>query len=645
MFTCIRKYFSFPDALHYIAIPKHTIYSPILRMRYSFISLCLLTLLICFVSQGFGQIPLNGSFERYERTNFKPALWRVEGPSDISVDTVIAHSGKASLKISTARTGKDNARGYLGGTVSTDAIPMTLLKNKRCRISSFIKTQDVLPEKTRYVGFLISIYDTRGRNCLYQFTDSSLFRGTQDWTLHTVEFFVPDSAATLSWGPSFTGRGTVWYDDVRIEIDGKELKDIQLEAPTKTQTAWLQKNVVVLNDENTTNRNANLTALKKEIGSAKIIGLGEATHGTSEFFTMKHRLLEYLANETNVGVFAIEAYMPEAYKVNDYVLHGKGTPEDCVYGMGFWTWRNEEVVNLIKWMKTYNDTHTKKIRFEGFDMQSSTQALENIRAFILRQSDSTIKSECDTLSKNVETVETAMQQGTITAPLVAAAIQNAQKFYTRLSSAISANKPSPEKERIIQDCRIVLQAMTIISLNVAQEPTAVTSTYRDSCMAENIRWIASQIKPDERIVLWAHNGHIMKSRQAKIINGMGGFLDNMFGKNYYSLGFLCGNGSYTAYNFDSNKVVRNNTLIEPYTGTVEEYFRAAGVSSAILFTKRITRQSPLAQWLTTPFELRSIGSVAEEQQFFTCNLPKSYDALLYIDKTTSSKLLPPKLKK
>jgi erythromycin esterase len=336
--------------------------------------------------------------------------------------------------------------------------------------------------------------------------------------------------------------------------------------------------------------------------------------------------------------------MPEAYKVNDYVLYGKGTPEECVYGMKFWTWRNEEVVNLIKWMKTFNETRTKKIRFEGFDMQSSKQALENIRAFVLLQSDSTLKSLCDTLSKSVEMVETATRQGTITAPLVAVAIQSAQTFYTRLSSSISAKKSSAEKERIFQDCRIVQQAMTIMSLNIAQQETA-SNIYRDSCMAENIRWIASQTKPEERIVLWAHNEHIMKSRQAKGTTRMGVFLDDMFRKNYYAVGFSCGNGSYTAYNFDSNKVVRNNTLIEPYTGTVEEYFRAARVSSGILFTKRITRQSPLAQWLTTPFELRSIGSVAENQQYHSCIVPEGYDALLYIDSTTSSKLLPPKPKK
>lgn len=598
---------------------------------------------ICF-SQGSGQIPFNGNFERYERTHFRPALWMAEGDSDIRVDTLISHSGRASLKISSLRSGRDSTKGYPGGWVSAKDISMTLLKNKRCRISGFVKVQDVLKEGTYRVGFFVKMIDHKGKNFLYQLTDSSLFRGTQDWTFHTTEFFVPDSAATVTWGASFIGSGTVWYDDLRIEIDGKELKEPKIEAPTKTQTVWLQKNVVALNDENVTNRNVNLAAFKKEIGTTKIIALGEATHGTSEFFSMKHRLLEYLANETNVGVFAMEAYMPEAYKVNDYVLHGKGTPEECVYGMKFWTWRNEEVVNLIKWMKAYNETHTKKIRFEGFDMQSSKQALENIRAFVQLQSDNALKSECDTLSKSVEMVETATRQGTITAPLVVAAIQNAQTFSTRLSSAISANKPSPEKERILQDCRIVLQAMTIISLDVAQQPTA-SGTYRDSCMAENIRWIASQTKPDERIVLWAHNEHIMKSRQAKGTIRMGLFLDNMFGKNYYALGFSCGNGSYTAYNFDSNKVVRNNILIEPYPGTVEEYFRATGVSSGILFTKRITRQSPLANWLTTPFELRSIGSVAEKQQYHSCIVPESYDALLYIDRTMASKLLPPKPKK
>src|ERR1017187_8012638 len=67
--------------------------------------------------------------------------------------------------------------------------------------------------------------------------------------------------------------------------------------------------------------------LKKVVGNARIVSLGEATHGTREFFQLKHRMLEFLATEMGFTIFSIEANMPEAYKLNDYVLNGKGDPK------------------------------------------------------------------------------------------------------------------------------------------------------------------------------------------------------------------------------------------------------------------------------------------------------------------------------
>src|SRR4029077_15626620 len=60
--------------------------------------------------------------------------------------------------------------------------------------------------------------------------------------------------------------------------------------------------------------------LKQVVGKARIVALGEATHGTHEFFQLKHRMVEFLASQMGFTIFAIEANMPEAYKLNEYVL-------------------------------------------------------------------------------------------------------------------------------------------------------------------------------------------------------------------------------------------------------------------------------------------------------------------------------------
>ena len=600
--------------------------------------------MIFLVSQALSQISLNGSFERYNRTYFLPALWSVSGDSQISIDTTIAKHGKASLKIASNRIGRDSIRRYYpSGLATAHEIPISIVKNKRCRISGYIKTQDVRADSnTQRVGFFVKMYNKNGENFYVHVSDSSTFRRTNDWQFHSVNFSVPDSAVMLLWGAAFIGSGTVWYDNLTVTVDGKVLDDPEIAPPSPQETRWIQQNVKLLNSDGISQTNIALTTLKKESNTAKIIALGEATHGTSEFFSMKHRLLEYLANETNVGVFAIEAYMPEAYKVNDYVLHGKGTPEDCVYGMQFWTWRNEEVVNLIKWMKEYNDNHAKKIRFWGFDMQSSQQARENIRTFV-SQTDSAFLPRYNNLNNIIENIENTMNSGMLPDSLIQVAITQAKETYQILSERAkqyAQYAPTSEIQRIIQDCRIVIQSLTILRLSERE-----SNTYRDSCMAENIRWIASQTKPDERIVLWAHNGHIMKSPQTEGITMMGEYLNKMFGKQYYTIGFSCGSGSYTAYNFDSSKVVRTNRLTEPHTGTIESYFQSANISSGLFLTKNITKTSPVYFWSTTPLELRSIGSVAEKQQYHVSLFPKYFDAFIYIANTTASKLLPPRQKR
>ena len=81
-------------------------------------------------------------------------------------------------------------------------------------------------------------------------------------------------------------------------------------------------------------------------------------------------------------VFAIEASMPEAFRLNDYVLHGKGDPKELIRGMYFWTWNTQEVLDMILWMRDFNESGKGRIEFLGFDMQEPKVAAENVRSFV-----------------------------------------------------------------------------------------------------------------------------------------------------------------------------------------------------------------------------------------------------------------------
>jgi erythromycin esterase-like protein len=127
---------------------------------------------------------------------------------------------------------------------------------------------------------------------------------------------------------------------------------------------------------------ADLQPLKPVIGGARIVALGEATHGTREFFQLKHRLLEFLVTEMGFTTFAIEANWPESLEVNEYVLHGRGDPAMLLAELHCWPWDTEEVLDLIRWMRQYNtsSTHRTRVRFSGFDAQFTAVAAATIKS-------------------------------------------------------------------------------------------------------------------------------------------------------------------------------------------------------------------------------------------------------------------------
>jgi erythromycin esterase-like protein len=151
---------------------------------------------------------------------------------------------------------------------------------------------------------------------------------------------------------------------------------------TDVATEWIRANAIRLSTTEAGHGLADMQALKPLIGNARIVSLGEATHGTREFFQLKHRMLEFLATELGFTIFSIEANMPEAYRLNDYVLNGKGDPAELLRGMYFWTWNTEEVLEMIRWMRAFNASGRGRVQFTGFDMQTETVALDNVQQFV-----------------------------------------------------------------------------------------------------------------------------------------------------------------------------------------------------------------------------------------------------------------------
>lgn len=152
----------------------------------------------------------------------------------------------------------------------------------------------------------------------------------------------------------------------------------------ESELAWIREHAIELETTAPGGPDDDLMPLIEAIGDARIVALGEATHGTREFFQVKHRLTEFLAREMGFTVFSIEASMPEAYRVDEYVTHGEGDPAELLAGMYFWTWNTESVLEMIVGMRELNASGSGKIRFTGFDMQKPDVAMEIVEEFLAR---------------------------------------------------------------------------------------------------------------------------------------------------------------------------------------------------------------------------------------------------------------------
>src|SRR5258708_31318593 len=131
---------------------------------------------------------------------------------------------------------------------------------------------------------------------------------------------------------------------------GQEIRSQSGPSVPKEVTVWLQSAAIPLDSTSPHSGQKDLLPLLSVIGDARIVAMGEATHGTREFFQLKHRMLAFLVEKMGFTVFGIEANWPESLAVNDYVLNGKGDPAQVLAGLYFWTWNTEEVLDMIQWM-------------------------------------------------------------------------------------------------------------------------------------------------------------------------------------------------------------------------------------------------------------------------------------------------------
>ena len=425
--------------------------------------------------------------------------------------------------------------------------------------------------------------------------------------------------------------------EVSAEVRGRTLKLVADPSAADPGTlAWIRSRAIPLKGVEAGQGFADLQPLKALVGNATVVGLGEATHGTREFFQLKHRMLEFLVSELGFRVFAIEANLPEAFAVDDYVVNGKGDPAQALAGLYFWTWNTEEVLEMIKWMRAYNvdPAHQDKLRFYGVDMQFEGVALAQAKAWLATVAPAEAKGLAEVAGEMAALKGKGERESR---PDDLKAWTEAQGKLEGIIGRLAAMKLSGDDvDRQLQNLRVLVQ----FAASHAQTDGGLA--VRDASMAANLSWVQAR-EHGAKVVLWAHNGHISVLPGSRVgADPMGCHLRKALGQAYLPIGLAFGEGGFRAAAPGSSRRGISSFKVEAQAkGTLDAALAAAGPPVLALDFRTRPRSGAVKMWLETPQGTWRIGSDftpgTEEEYLAKDPVTAAFDALLFVARTTASR--------
>jgi erythromycin esterase len=406
--------------------------------------------------------------------------------------------------------------------------------------------------------------------------------------------------------------------------------------PDNEQTRWTALNAQILKGTTPNDDDSDLNGFLSMVGTADIIGAGEATHGTREFFDIKHRFVRALARRAELRAVAIEASLPDALELDAYVRTGVGDPTRALSRLFFWTSRTQEMLDLVNWLRQFNAGRPtdRRIGFYGIDMQYPGTALRRLIAWMPRAMPGSSQRIADSYACLEPYVNDA--RGQFTQSLGAQPPTKRTECRTAARAAYDsllarAGELTARVGRDTFDLHLAL-ARTLVQWTTRE--AGAGTLYRDQAMAENVRWLAQHV--GGRILVSGHNAHVGSTEFA-----MGRWLRDSVGARYVSVGFAFDSGSFTARPGGGGEPTALRIGGAP-KDTYEEFFRPFG--KPLYIDLRAQMSYNVRTFFTGPFAMREIGALFLEQSPNLFLRPTSpvyeYDLMLFVPVSTPSRVLP-----
>jgi protein-L-isoaspartate(D-aspartate) O-methyltransferase len=300
---------------------------------------------------------------------------------------------------------------------------------------------------------------------------------------------------------------------------------------------------------------ASLDALMKRIGDSQVVLLGEATHGTSEFYRMRARITRELIEHKGFTVIAAEADWPDAARIDHYVRILEHPAPDWIAFTRFptWMWRNQEVRELVDWLREHNReiSAQRRVGFYGLDLYSLHTSISAVLAYL---------DEIDPRTAAVARHRYGCLSPWESDPATYGYAALTERYRSCESDVVNMLEEllaarlrylGADGERYfdaVQNARLVEQAERYYRLMYYGGPTSWN--HRDTHMFETLKRVLKIRGPASKAVVWAHNSHLGDAAATEMgargeIN-VGHLCREEFGPSVYSIGFGTDHGTVAA---------------------------------------------------------------------------------------------------
>jgi erythromycin esterase-like protein len=420
------------------------------------------------------------------------------------------------------------------------------------------------------------------------------------------------------------------------------------------------------------------------VGDAQFVLIGEASHGTHEFYAARAAITRRLIEELGFCAVAVEADWPDAYRVNRYV-RGQGedstadsTAEEALRGFGrfpSWMWRNTEVLDFVAWLRGYNDrAGTGGVGFYGLDLYSLYRSAEEVIGYLAGVDQAAAERarqryacfdrygaegqeygfaavsgtgepcEQEALEQLVElrrrAVELARRDGLAAeddlfyAEQNARTVQGAERYYRAMFDAgpLSWN---------LRD-RHMVDTLEALAGHLGRQPRSLSERRQAS---------ARQRGAEARVVVWAHNSHLGDARATEFADrgelNVGQLVRERYGDRCRLVGFTTYGGTVTAAS-DWGGPARRRVVRPGLPGSVEALFHDTGLheTGQVASMLRFDAAPESARALRSPLLHRAIGVVyrprtERQSHYLRARVADQYDAVIHVETTTALEPLEP----